>query len=84
MVGFVMDIVITIVEYDTRKYHEYIAKYCYECFALVTIPTVMNELSFLGIVFYYGNNDFIARQTWQTIGSYLATLPKNKFNFKRC
>jgi hypothetical protein len=30
-------IVITIVERDTRKYHEFIAKYCYECEARVTI-----------------------------------------------
>ena len=26
-----IDIVITIVERDTGKYHKFIAKYCYEC-----------------------------------------------------
>ena len=36
-------IVITIVERDTRKYHEFIAGYCYECTARVTIPEAMNE-----------------------------------------
>ena len=36
-------IVITIVERDTRKYHELIAEYCYECAARVTIPKAMNE-----------------------------------------
>ncbi len=30
-------IVITIVEHDIRKYHEFIAEYCYECEARVTI-----------------------------------------------
>ena len=30
-------IVITIVERDTGKYHEFIAEYCYECEARVTI-----------------------------------------------
>ena len=52
-------IVITIVECNTRKYHEFIAEYCYECEAQVTIPMAMNEWCFLGIAFYYGNNDFI-------------------------
>ena len=36
-------IVITIVEHDTRKYHKFIAEYCYECEARVTIPKAMNE-----------------------------------------
>ena len=36
-------IVITIVQRDTRKYHEFIAEYCYECAARVTIPKAMNE-----------------------------------------
>ena len=36
-------IVITIVERDTRKYHEFIAEYCYKCEARVTIPKAMNE-----------------------------------------
>ena len=36
-------IVITIVERDTRKYHKFIAEYCYECAARVTIPKAMNE-----------------------------------------
>ena len=41
--GLMYYIVITIVECDTRKYHEFIAEYCYECFALVTIPKAMNS-----------------------------------------
>ena len=56
-------IVTTIVVRDTRKYHQFIAEYCYECAARVTIPKAMNERCFLGIAFYYGNNDFIV---WQT------------------
>ena len=36
-------IIITIVEHDTRKYHEFIAEYCYECKAQVTIPKVMKH-----------------------------------------
>ena len=53
-------IVITIVEHDTRKYyHEFIAGYYFKCKARVTIPKAMNERCFLGITFYYGNNDFI-------------------------
>ena len=47
-------------------------------FALITIPTAMNEWCFLGIAFYYGNNDFIVWQIWRMIGSYIATLPRNK------
>ena len=35
--------VITLVERDTRKYHEFIAGYCYECAARVSIPEAMNE-----------------------------------------
>ena len=34
---------ITTVEHDTRKYHEFIAEYCYKCEAGVTIPKAMNE-----------------------------------------
>ena len=58
-------IVITIIECDTRKYHKFIAEYCYECEARVTIPKAMNEWCFLGIAFYYGNNNFY-RMTNQT------------------
>ena len=36
-------VVITIVERDTRKYHEFIAEYYYECVAQVTIPKAVNE-----------------------------------------
>ena len=36
-------IVITIVECNTRKYNMFIAEYCYECEARITIPTAMNE-----------------------------------------
>ena len=36
-------IVITIVERDTRKYHEFIAEYCYECEVRVTILKVAGK-----------------------------------------
>ena len=37
-------ILIAIVEMRyTRKYHEFIAGYCYECAARVTIPEAMNR-----------------------------------------
>ena len=71
-------IVITIVECDTRKYHEFIAECCYECEAWVTIPKAMNEWRFPGITFCYGNNEFIIWQTCGMIGSYIATPPGNK------
>ena len=36
-------ILIVAVESDTRKYHEFIATYCYECAARVTMLEAMNE-----------------------------------------
>ena len=36
-------IVITIVERNTGKYHEFITEYCYECEVRVTIPKAKNE-----------------------------------------
>ena len=36
-------ILIVAVESDTRKYHEFIAMYCYECAARVTMLEAMNE-----------------------------------------
>ena len=71
-------ILITIVECDTGKYQEFIAEYCFECEARVTIPKAMNEWCFPGIAFYYGNNEFIVWQTCTMIGSYVATPPGNK------
>ena len=71
-------IVITIVECNTRKHHEFIAEYCYKCEAQVTISKAMNEWCFPDIVFYYGNNEFIVWQTCRMIGSYVATPPGNK------
>ena len=52
-------IVISIVECDTGKYHEFIAEYCYECEARVTILRQRTSDIFPGVEFYYGNNDFI-------------------------
>ena len=36
-------ILIVTIESDTGKYHEFIAVYCYECEARVTMPEAMNE-----------------------------------------
>ena len=36
-------ILIVTVESDTVKYHEFIAAYCYECAARVTMLEAMNE-----------------------------------------
>ena len=45
--------------YGARKYHEFVAKYCYKCIARITISKAMNKRCFLGIVFYCGNNDLL-------------------------
>ena len=49
-------IVITVVECDTRKYHEFIAEYCYECEAWVTIRKAMNK---------WRIQKFIKEHAWQ-------------------
>ena len=51
--------VITIVQRYTRKYHEFVAAYHYECAARVVMPEATNEWCFHGIPRYYGNNAFI-------------------------
>ena len=62
-------------------YQEIWVIYSYKCEAWVTIPKEMNEWCFLGITYYYGNNDFIVWQIWRMIGSYIATPPrKQKLN----
>ena len=44
---------------DTRKYHEFIDAYCYECEAQVTMPEAMSEWCFHGIALYTDNKGFI-------------------------
>ena len=42
-VNDIIIILIVTVESDTVKYHEFIAAYCYECAARVTMLEAMNE-----------------------------------------
>ena len=52
-------VLIVTIESDTGKYHEFIAAYCYECEARVTMPEAMNEWYFHGIPLYSDDKGLI-------------------------
>ena len=70
-------ILIVTLESDTRKYHEFIAAYCYECEAHVTMPEAMNEWCFHGITLYSEDKEFIVCKPERLLAE--STLSNERF-----
>ena len=64
-------------ESDTGKYHEFIATYCYECEARVTMPEAMDEWCFYGIALYSDDKGFIVCKPERLLAE--STLSNKRF-----